>query len=258
MTTLSDTGVEPLEDDLEWARWLGSMEGVPDAWPDATSDTAAGETSVTAGYRFLDFSSEIVPGLALATLLALAGKFLGTWLGEGVMGPEKSPISAITVAILLGLFLRNAIGLPKGYLPGLRVCMKRILRIGIALLGIRLSLLAAGRIGLIGFPIVVGCIASALLVVSWVNRAFGLPRRLGSLIAVGTSICGVSAIVASAPHRAGGRYDPYRGTNIRQTRSPIRLGGHDREHPLHGHPLESEAIVDSTAHDVRSGFSNRT
>ena len=48
-------------------------------------------------------------------------------------------------------------------------------------------------------PIIAGCITTALILVTWVNRALGLPRRLGSLIAVGTSICGVSAIVATAP-----------------------------------------------------------
>src|SRR2546423_10412369 len=53
--------------------------------------------------------------------------------------------------------------------------------------------------GLIGLPIIVVCITTALVVVTFVNRALGLPRRLGTLIAVGTSICGVSAIVATAP-----------------------------------------------------------
>jgi uncharacterized integral membrane protein (TIGR00698 family) len=46
---------------------------------------------------------------------------------------------------------------------------------------------------------VIGCIASALLLVNWISRAVGLPRRLGTLIAVGTAICGNTAIVATAP-----------------------------------------------------------
>jgi len=47
--------------------------------------------------------------------------------------------------------------------------------------------------------IVVVCIISALVVVGWINKKLKLPRRLGSLIAIGTSICGVSAIVATGP-----------------------------------------------------------
>ena len=103
------------------------------------------------------------------------------------------------VALLLGLAIRNAIGLPAVYEGGLKFCLRHVLRLGIMLLGLRLSLAAIGQIGLVGLPIIVGCIATALILVTWINRALGLPRRLGSLIAVGTSICGVSAIVATGP-----------------------------------------------------------
>ncbi|HXV37052.1 MAG TPA: putative sulfate exporter family transporter, partial [Myxococcota bacterium] len=78
-------------------------------------------------------------------------------------------------------------------------CLKRILRVGVALLGIRLSLAAVGSIGLAALPIVVGCIVSALLLMNWISRAVGIPPRLGTLIAVGTAICGNTAIVATAP-----------------------------------------------------------
>ena len=103
------------------------------------------------------------------------------------------------VALLLGLLIRNAIGLPVVYEPGLKVCLRHVLRFGIMLLGLRLSLATVGQIGLEALPVIVGCIATALVLVTWINHALGLPRRLGSLIAVGTSICGVSAIVATAP-----------------------------------------------------------
>jgi uncharacterized integral membrane protein (TIGR00698 family) len=66
-------------------------------------------------------------------------------------------------------------------------------------LGIRLSLTAAGAIGLAALPVVVACIAAALLLVTWLSRRVGLPGRLGVLIAVGTSICGNTAIVATGP-----------------------------------------------------------
>ncbi len=68
-----------------------------------------------------------------------------------------------------------------------------------ALLGIRLSLGTVGLIGLAVLPVVIACIAAALLLVAGITRVLGLPRRLGTLIAVGTSICGNTAIVATAP-----------------------------------------------------------
>jgi uncharacterized integral membrane protein (TIGR00698 family) len=85
------------------------------------------------------------------------------------------------------------------YDAGLRLCLRRLLRVGVALLGIRLSLGAAGALGIAAVPIAVGTIGSALLIVTWINRALGLPGRLGTLIAVGTAICGNTAIVCTAP-----------------------------------------------------------
>jgi uncharacterized integral membrane protein (TIGR00698 family) len=74
-----------------------------------------------------------------------------------------------------------------------------VLRIGIVLLGIRLSLGEAGAIGLQSLPIIVGAVGAALLIVTFLARRVGLSGRLGTLIAVGTSICGATAIVATAP-----------------------------------------------------------
>jgi uncharacterized integral membrane protein (TIGR00698 family) len=77
--------------------------------------------------------------------------------------------------------------------------VKKVLRLGIMMLGIRLSVFDALQLGLTGVPIVVGCILGALLLTSLLSRWLKLPERLGTLIAVGTSICGVSAIVATGP-----------------------------------------------------------
>jgi len=112
---------------------------------------------------------------------------------------EKSPISPILIAILAGLVIRNTVGLPSVYESGLQLCLKKVLRIGVALLGIRLSLYGVGGIGLAALPIIVSCIAAALIIVRWVSRALALPSRLGILVAVGTAICGNTAIVATGP-----------------------------------------------------------
>ena len=48
-------------------------------------------------------------------------------------------------------------------------------------------------------PIVVLCIVGALIITTWINQKLNLPEKLGTLIAVGTSICGVTAIVAASP-----------------------------------------------------------
>jgi uncharacterized integral membrane protein (TIGR00698 family) len=194
-------GSADIYNDPQLARWLGSMEGVPD-WPEPVETPV--ERALRARWQHqlnqvFAWLGGLCPGVALALGLAFVGRQGAEWLGTSVLGFAQSPISAIMVALLLGLGIRNAIGLPTVYEGGLKFCLRHVLRFGIMLLGLRLSLVAIGQIGLVGLPIIVGCIASALLLVTWINRALGLPRRLGSLIAVGTSICGVSAIVATGP-----------------------------------------------------------
>lgn len=141
----------------------------------------------------------LIPGIALAFALSLLGHYLANLVGIDLLGLPHSPISPIMMAIVLGIVVRNTLRLSPRFAPGVRFSLVRILRLGIVLLGIRLSLGEAGRIGLRSLPIIIGCVAVALIVVTWVSVRAGLTARLGTLIAVGTSICGATAIVATAP-----------------------------------------------------------
>lgn len=184
----------------ELFKWLDSLEGVPD-W------LGPGETEIEreswsawqrVGNHFFALAGATLPGLSLALLIAWGGQLLAD-LPAIAFGFDTTPVSPILVAILLGLLIRNTIGLPTVYEAGLQLALKRILRVGVALLGIRLSLAAAGVIGLVALPIVFCCIATALFFVTRIGALVGLPPRLSTLIAVGTAICGNSAIVAIAP-----------------------------------------------------------
>ena len=141
----------------------------------------------------------ILPGLILALVLALGGQFLSDFIGIDLMGLPKSPISAIMMAIILGILVRNTIKLPDLFQPGIKFGLVRVLRFGIVLLGIRLSIGEAGAIGAKALPIIIGAVAAALLIVTYLSRRLGLSRKLGTLLAVGTSVCGATAIVATAP-----------------------------------------------------------
>ncbi len=141
----------------------------------------------------------LIPGLSLAVLLWLAAEWLSGFIGLDLMGLGTSPVSAIMLAILLGMILRNSIKLPDFFELGIRFTLAKVLRFGIILLGMRLSLFAAMKIGLWGIPVIAACILSGLVVTTLVARRIGLSHRLGTLIAVGTSICGASAIVATGP-----------------------------------------------------------
>jgi uncharacterized integral membrane protein (TIGR00698 family) len=149
-----------------------------------------------------------LPGIACAALIAVAGKWLAgvvslqvaLWSGLNPAGHDaRSLVSGISMAVLLGLVWRNTAGLHDALRPGLTWVVKTGLRVGIVLLGFKLALGTAGEVTGRALPIVALCIATALAFVTAVNNRLGLPRRLGALIAVGTSVCGVTAIVATGP-----------------------------------------------------------
>lgn len=177
---------------------LDSMEGVPDF---VTRREAAATFSVRGwSHNALAWAGNVLPGIVLALALAWTGYFISDLFGRQMKFESgKSPVSPVTIAVILGMILRNTIGVPKVYEAGVRLCLKTVLRLGIVVLGLTLSLSAVGREVVAGLPVIICCIATALILVTFVNRSLGLPRRLGTLIAVGTSICGVSAIVAIAP-----------------------------------------------------------
>jgi len=138
-------------------------------------------------------------GIGLAVFVSVAAGYVADWFGEAILGFAKSPVSAIMMAIVLGMLLANTVKLPDSIQPGLKFCTSAILRIGIMLLGIRLSLTGAGQFTLVALPFVIAAIAIGLFTVGLLGRYMGLSRQLSGLIAVGTSICGCTAIVATAP-----------------------------------------------------------
>ena len=140
----------------------------------------------------------VIPGLLLAFALAVAGDFVADRLALA-LGLGPGAISGIMVAILLGLVLGNLLRLPTALKPGISFAVKRVLRLGIVLLGLKLSIVEVGAIGLRSLAVIMVTIPAAILIVTYLGRRLGLPDRLGTLIAVGTSICGNTAIVAVSP-----------------------------------------------------------
>ena len=142
---------------------------------------------------------KLLPGILAVSVLTWISIWLSEFIGTQLMGFEKSPVSAVMLAIVLGLLIGVVVRIPKTITPGLKFSVKKVLRLGIILLGIRLTVFDVFKLGVFGVPIVAFCIIGALLITTWINNKLKLPERLGTLIAVGTSICGVTAIVAASP-----------------------------------------------------------
>jgi uncharacterized integral membrane protein (TIGR00698 family) len=144
-----------------------------------------------------------IPGVIAAFLVMLAGFWLAEIIGQWILAAQglsgSSPLSGVPVAIVLGLLLRNLLPLPASLNPGLKFSTTTILRLGIVVVGIRLSVFDVLKLGIAGLPVVLAAILTGLVFVTWFNKKLGLPPRLGTLIAAGTSICGVTAIVSTAP-----------------------------------------------------------
>jgi uncharacterized integral membrane protein (TIGR00698 family) len=148
-------------------------------------------------------SVALLPGVAAAVGVMMTGFWLADAIGRALLSMQglsggTSPLSGVAVAIVLGVLLRNLLPLPAALGPGLKFCVTTVLRLGIVLIGLRLSAFDVAKLGVAGLPVVLAVVAAGIVFVTWFNRRLGLPPRLGTLIAAGTSICGVTAIVSTA------------------------------------------------------------
>src|SRR3972149_361221 len=103
---------------------------------------------------------KLIPGLFLAFLVWYVSERFSELLGQTVIGFKTNPISTIMITIVFGILIRNCIGLHSIFVPGIAFCLKKLLRLGIILLGIRLSFPDVLRIGAVGVPIVALCVAT--------------------------------------------------------------------------------------------------
>ena len=133
----------------------------------------------------------LLPGLALVTCLTGLSYLLA-------QVPLPIPLGALVIGLLAGLVWRSLRGLPSRAAPGVAFAARDLLRLGIVLLGVRLDfglLLTVGPAVAVGSVMVVGL---GVWAIERLGRAFGLSRGLRLAIAVGTSICGASAILGVA------------------------------------------------------------
>jgi uncharacterized integral membrane protein (TIGR00698 family) len=140
-----------------------------------------------------------VPGIALTLALALVAKLGASEISTLLMDGAASPVSPVLLGIVLGMLWRNFIGLGSCVHVGVQWTLGSILRIGIALVGLRLTLSGIVGIGPAAIAVVIACIATALVVSRVIGRLLGLSSVMQGLLAVGSAVCGCTAIVAAAP-----------------------------------------------------------
>lgn len=133
------------------------------------------------------------------TALCLSASLLA-WAAATQAWNHKLQLSPLTLAILAGMALGNA--LPHGFLgrlhPGLQFCQQKLLRLGIVLYGVRLTVGDLSRLGPRALALDLTVISTVLIAGYWLGtRVFGMDRDTALLVSAGSGICGAAAVLAT-------------------------------------------------------------
>ena len=105
------------------------------------------------------------------------------------------PVAGIVIGVALAAWRKPG----ERLRPGITFSGKTILQLSVVVLGSQLSLSQIAKVGLDSLPVMLGTLAACLVAAYWIGRWLGLVGDLRTLIAVGTGICGASAIAAITP-----------------------------------------------------------
>jgi len=140
----------------------------------------------------------LFPGLVLLAAIGFAGKLLEKNLNAYAKAHHWPfpNIEYVLWAILIGLVISNVFGLADIFKPGVAT-YEFWLKAGIVLLGSRFLLGDVAKLGGVSLVLVAIEIAGSLALMTFLGRLFGLKPKLTTLLAVGSAVCGVSAIIAT-------------------------------------------------------------
>jgi uncharacterized integral membrane protein (TIGR00698 family) len=141
----------------------------------------------------------ILPGIVLAFVLYSLSQGFNNIIGIELLGYEKSPISTAMIAILIGIFFGNIFKARESFQKGLDFTREYILKLGIICLGIQLKPFEFLEFGKIAIPLIVICIISVLIIIKLLIKKLKIPTRMAYLISIGCTVCGTTAIMATAP-----------------------------------------------------------
>ncbi len=141
----------------------------------------------------------IIPGIILAFVLYSLSQGFNNIIGIELLGYSKSPISTAMIAILLGIFFGNFFNIRDSFQKGLDFSREYILKLGIICLGIQLKPFEFLDFGKIAIPLILICIISVLIVIKLLVKKLKIPKRMSYLISIGSTVCGTTAIMATAP-----------------------------------------------------------
>lgn len=138
----------------------------------------------------MNFIKENFKGILLCLVISIPCYFLGklfTLIGGPVFG------------ILIGMLVSILIKDKKPFAKGIGFTSKKVLQYAVILLGFGMNLTVIFKTGKQSLPIIVSTIATSLIVAFVLHKVLRIPGKISTLIGVGSSICGGSAVAATAP-----------------------------------------------------------
>lgn len=138
----------------------------------------------------MEFVKKNAKGMGLCFIIAVVCWFLGKQFP--IIG---GPVFAIIIGMVITLFLKDKSTLESG----IKYTSKKILQYAVILLGFGLNLGVILQTGAQSLPIIISTITTSLVVAYVLHRVMHIPGKISTLVGVGSSICGGSAIAATAP-----------------------------------------------------------
>lgn len=133
---------------------------------------------------------QILPGVMLTAMMAALGTALHTLPVIGIFSP-------LILSILLGMAFYNVIGTPERAGAGITFALRWVLRFGIILIGLQVTVTDVAAIGGRGAAIIAASLVATMVFTKVVGRMLDVDPKLAELIGAGTSVCGASAIIAT-------------------------------------------------------------
>jgi len=138
----------------------------------------------------MSFLSKNWAGLSVCLIISII-----SWVLGGFLPVVGAPVFAIFIGMILHPFLTSYTQLDAG----LTYSSKKLLQYAVILLGFGLNISQVFAVGKSSLPVILSTISIALIIAFFFQRFFNLDTKLATLIGVGSSICGGSAIAATAP-----------------------------------------------------------
>ncbi|WP_180271484.1 YeiH family protein [Fredinandcohnia onubensis] len=131
-----------------------------------------------------------LPGVALVFIIGVLANSLGK---------DFPLIGGAVIAIIIGIMVRNFLGIPTVFSEGISYTLKTLLKTAIVLLGFGLSYASIFQLGYEAILLVVVAVLAGILFTFLLAKLFKLSGNIPILVSLGTAICGATAIVTSSP-----------------------------------------------------------